>query len=58
MRIRLTLDIIRHRDAEPEGMPEIFDASGGSAERAGRQPLGFAITNPHPDPAPEPEDQR
>ena len=59
MRIRLTLDINRHRDDDGvEVMPEIFDASGSSAERAGRQRLGFQIparTEPDPD---EEDDRR
>lgn len=55
MRIRLTLDINRHRATpqqpqdEAEQMPNVWEASGTVTERAGRQPIGFAIPGPNED---------
>lgn len=53
MRIRLTLEVTRHRDTPPqivaEQMPDVWEASGTTTERAGRQPIGFAIPAPGED---------
>lgn len=59
MRIRLTLDINRHRDdPASEEMPDVFDASGSTVERAGRQRTGFQIpARTQPDPYEE-DDRR
>lgn len=52
MRIRLTLDINRHRTTpqqpqdEGEEMPNVWEASGTVTERAGPQRIGFAISAP------------
>lgn len=53
MRIRLTLEVPRHRDTPPqpdtEQMPDVWEASGTTTERAGPQRIGFAIPGPNED---------
>lgn len=50
MRIRLTLDIQRHKDTPPPDPdtepPVIYDLAGVSTERAGWQPIGFTTPGP------------
>lgn len=49
MRIRLTLDIERHRKDDGPEAPDIYDLSSGQVEHAGPQRMGFTAPMPSND---------